>query len=332
MLRVGLSGGIGSGKSTVSRRLVEHGAILIDSDVLAREVVAPGSDGLDLIRGRFGDHVIGADGALDRPALGQVVFGDEDARTDLNAIIHPRVLEETQQRMAGAPADAVVVHDIPLLVELDRAGDYHLTVIVGAAQEVRLRRLIADRGMTEADAQARIAAQASDEQRHAAADVWLSNEADLPTLLGRVDALWSDRLLPFEENVRAGTPARWDRAARVVDPSPVWAPTAQRLLGRVRRQVVQVGLAEQVTEYAHVGGTALPDRPAQDVIDLQITVDSFSVVGRPQFETAMLAAGFAREVPEASAPSAGEGTATYGACDPGRAARLVCQERSGHRR
>ena len=168
MLRVGLSGGIGSGKSTVSRRLVERGAVLIDSDVIAREVVAVGSPGLAQVVDRFGAGVLAADGSLDRPALAATVFGDDEARAALNGIVHPLVFVETIRQMEAAPSDAVVVHDIPLLVELGREVDYHLVVIVDTPADQRLSRLVHDRGMTESEAQARIDAQATDDQISAA--------------------------------------------------------------------------------------------------------------------------------------------------------------------
>lgn len=336
MLRVGLSGGIGSGKSTVSRRLVEHGAVLIDSDVLAREAVTAGSEGLALIRERFGDKVIGADGNLDRPALGRVVFGDDDARQDLNAIVHPRVHALTQERMERAPSDAVVVHDIPLLVELDRAADYHLVLIVGAEEEVRLRRLVEDRGMSEDDARARIAAQATDEQRRAAADVWLPNGADLASVHAAVDTLWSHRLVPFEANLRSSTTTTRDSKVLLVAPDPSWPTTAARLLARIQLQVGSAGLADRVTGGQHIGSTAVPGLPAKDVIDLQLTVDDLRVATSPEFENALLAAGFAPtagrlrgssgeivDSVHAFAPDPAEWVkVTYGGCDPGRVVHL----------
>ena len=208
MLWVGLSGGIGSGKSTVSARLAELGAVVVDADRIAREVVEPGMRSLTEIADRFGPEVVGSDGALDRAALGRIVFADEQARRDLEAITHPRIAERTRQLVEAAPADAVVVHDIPLLVELDRAGDYALTVIVDVPEEVRLRRLVQLRGMDEAEARRRIAAQATDEQRRAAADVLLDNSGTLEDLQSAVDRLWHERLVPFEENLRLGRPSR----------------------------------------------------------------------------------------------------------------------------
>jgi dephospho-CoA kinase len=191
MLRVGLTGGIGSGKSTVAARLVERGAVLIDSDVIAREVVEPGTSGLAEIVAAFGTDVLTGDGALDRPALAHVVFGDAEARQRLNAIVHPRVRERSAEIISAAPADAVVVQDIPLLVETGAAAAFPLVVVVHAAEEERVRRLVL-RGLPEADARARIAAQATREQRRAVADHVIDNSGSLDELYAQVDALWAE--------------------------------------------------------------------------------------------------------------------------------------------
>jgi dephospho-CoA kinase len=162
MLRIGLTGGIGAGKSTVSLRLVQLGATLVDADQIAREVVAPGSPGLLRVVDEFGSRILDSGGALDRPALAQVVFSDPEARTRLNRIVHPLVGARTQELIEAAPPDAVVVQDIPLLVESGMAPSFLLVVVVHAAPEERVRRLVAGRGMPEQDAMARIAAQADE--------------------------------------------------------------------------------------------------------------------------------------------------------------------------
>ncbi|GAA4872134.1 dephospho-CoA kinase [Serinicoccus chungangensis] len=205
-LRVGLSGGIGSGKSTVAALLASRGAVVVDADAVAREVVAPGTPGLQQIRKRFGARVVAADGSLDRPALGQVVFGDEQARRDLEAITHPLIARRSTQIMAEAPEGSVVVHDIPLLVELGRAPDYALAVVVDVPEAERLRRLVELRGMDEQAARSRIRAQADDAQRRAAADVLLDNSTSLDLLRERVADLWSTRLVPFRDHLRDGIP------------------------------------------------------------------------------------------------------------------------------
>ncbi|MEU4389406.1 dephospho-CoA kinase [Kribbella sp. NPDC023855] len=189
MLRVGLTGGIGAGKSAVAARLRERGAVVIDSDLLAREVVARGTDGLAEVVEAFGD-VLTADGELDRPAVGRIVFGDEVARRKLEAIIHPRVRARAAEIEAGAPADAVVVHDIPLLVETGQSDKFDLLLVADVPVEVQLERLTRDRGMTEEEAKARIASQATREQRLAVADVVVDTSGSLAALDARIDEIW----------------------------------------------------------------------------------------------------------------------------------------------
>lgn len=191
MLRVGLTGGIASGKSTVSRRLAELGATVIDYDRLAREVVAPGSPALRLIADRFGPGVIAPDGGLDRPALGAVVFADPAALKDLEAITHPAIRDLAVAREEAAGPDAVVVHDNPLLVEMGGAAACDVVVVVDTPTEVQVERMVRDRGMSEADARARIAAQTGREDRRAVADVVIENTGSVGDLLARVDALWA---------------------------------------------------------------------------------------------------------------------------------------------
>nr|WP_205864699.1 dephospho-CoA kinase [Planctomonas sp. JC2975] len=196
---IALTGGIASGKSTVSARLAEHGAVIVDADRLAREVVEPGTKGLEAVRARFGDGVISGDGTLDRAALGAIVFHDSEALRDLNAITHPAVWEAVQDRLSRAKAsdpDAIVVYDVPLLVEAsaDRPLRFDGIVVVEAERDERVRRLIQDRGMAEADAVSRIASQADDEQRRAVADVILDNNGDRDALIRQVDALWEQLL------------------------------------------------------------------------------------------------------------------------------------------
>lgn len=190
ILNVGLTGGIASGKSAVAQRLAEHGALIIDADLLAREVVAPGTAGLQEIRQQFGDTVIAEDGSLNRPALGAIVFENDDARARLNAIIHPRVrAAATEIREAAAPG-SVVVEDIPLLVETGQQERFDAVVVVQAPHEERIRRMVEDRGMSPDEAESRIRAQATDEQRAAAADVVLDNSGTLEELREQVDQLW----------------------------------------------------------------------------------------------------------------------------------------------
>jgi dephospho-CoA kinase len=192
MLRIGLTGGIGSGKSTVAARLAELGAVVIDSDLLAREVVAVGSPGLARVVERFGAGVLAADGSLDRPGLGRLVFGNPAALADLNAIVHPLVRARSEDLTASAAAGGAqaVVQDVPLLVETGLAGSYDKVIVVEAPLELRLRRL-AGRGLDAETARARIAAQATDEQRRAVADVVLDNSGSVAELRTQVDAAWA---------------------------------------------------------------------------------------------------------------------------------------------
>ena len=195
MVRVGLTGGIGSGKSEVSRRLAALGALVIDADLLAREVVQPGTEALDEIVEAFGSDVLTPDGALDRPALAAVVFADPDARRRLDGIVHPLVRARATELVAAAPPDAVVVQDVPLLVETGQAGSYDLVLVVEADLDTRVRRLVG-RGLAEDDARARIAAQASDEQRRAVADVVLDNSGSVEDLEAQVDRFWAEHVAP----------------------------------------------------------------------------------------------------------------------------------------
>ncbi len=207
MIRVGLTGGIGAGKSTVARAFSRRGAYLIDADVIAREVVAPGSEGLDELVAEFGADILDPDGALDRAALAARAFVDDDSRKRLNAITHPRVGARTWELIQAAPDDAVVVQDIPLLVEGGLAPMFHLVVIVWADEQIRLERLTQQRGMPADDAAARIRAQADDDQRRAVADVWLDNSGSPEAVAEAAVTLWDERLIPFEANVRAGVVA-----------------------------------------------------------------------------------------------------------------------------
>jgi dephospho-CoA kinase len=193
VLRIGLTGGIGSGKSTVSALLAERGAVIVDADRIAREVVEPGTPGLAAVVEAFGARVLTADGALDRPAIAAIVFADDEARRTLNGIVHPLVRARAAELAAGLPEDAVVVNDVPLLVEAGQAHAYDLVLVVVADVETRVGRLV-QRGLAEPDARARIAAQATDEQRRAVADVVLDNNGSPEELAAQVDRFWAERV------------------------------------------------------------------------------------------------------------------------------------------
>ncbi|WP_293784259.1 dephospho-CoA kinase [uncultured Aeromicrobium sp.] len=192
MLRVGLTGGIGSGKSTVSALLRERGAVVIDYDQLARDVVEPGQPALTAIARRFGPQVLHPDGTLNRPALGAIVFADVDARRDLEAITHPAIRDRAVQIERAAGPDSIVVHDNPLLVEMGAAEQCDVVVVVDVPEPVQIQRLVHDRGMSEDDARARIAAQASRAQRIAVADHVIDNSGTVNELVRTVGDLWDE--------------------------------------------------------------------------------------------------------------------------------------------
>jgi dephospho-CoA kinase len=187
---VGLTGGIGSGKSEVARLLATYGALIVDSDMLAREAVAPGSIGLAAVAAEFGPGILGPDGSLDRPKLAEIVFADQKRREALERIIHPYVRTRAAELAKAAPRGSVVVHDVPLLSEQGHQDRYDVVVVVDAPVEVQLDRLVRLRGMTEADAKARIAAQATRDERLAIADYVIDNSGTLDDLGLQVDRLW----------------------------------------------------------------------------------------------------------------------------------------------
>ena len=192
MLTVGLTGGIGAGKSEVSRLLVERGAVLIDADRIAREVVEPGTPGHAAVVEAFGEDILAEDGSLDRPRLGAIVFNDPEKLATLNSIVHPLVGARSRELEEAAPEDAVVVHDVPLLTENGLAPLYDVVIVVDASPETQLDRLVRLRGMSEEDARARMAAQATREQRRAIADIVIDNDVPLDELERRVKEVWAD--------------------------------------------------------------------------------------------------------------------------------------------
>ena len=299
-LMVGLTGGIGSGKSTVARRLTELGAVLVDADAIAREVVAAGSPGLARILEEFGTEFAGPDGELDRPRMAAAVFNDPDARGRLNGIVHPLIRARSAELVAAAPPGSVVVQDVPLLVEGGMGAGFALVVVVHADEQVRVGRLVGSRGMAEDDARARTRAQASDEQRRAAADVWFDNSGTPEQLHSQVDELWTRRLAPFRDNMIAATPAAPGGAAG----SDATADDAEiaRLVARVAAAV-----GERSRGVEHVGPGAVPGLAAPDVVDLVVVVDDPAA----ELGGVLARVGF---VPD--------GPGRWGSADPGRPARL----------
>lgn len=190
-LTVGLTGGIGAGKSAVLDRFAALGALTVDSDEVARDVVEPGTEGLRKIVAAFGPDVLTTEATLDRARLGSIVFADAEARARLEAIVHPLVRTAVRRRFARAPADAIVVNAVPLLVEAGLVGEYDRIVVVEAPVEVRIARLIASRGMSRAEAMSRIAAQASEEQRRSVAWRIIENDGTLDHLRQQVDDIWA---------------------------------------------------------------------------------------------------------------------------------------------
>lgn len=285
MLRIGLTGGIGAGKSTVSATFHELGGIIVDGDVISREVVQPGTEGLAALVEAFGSEILLPDGALNRPALAAVAFSDDDKRATLNGIVHPLVGKRRAELIDAAPSDAVIVEDIPLLVESQMAPMFPLVVIVHADVEVRLTRLTQQRGMPESDARARIAAQASEDQRREVADVWLENTGTTEELAAVARTLWHQRILPFAHNVQAAEPAH--TSPRLVPSDPTWADQARRIVNRL-----DTTCGHRAVRIDHIGSTAVPGLDAKNVIDVQITVPSLAVAD--ELADALLSAGYPR--------------------------------------
>jgi len=322
MLRVGLTGGIAAGKSMASRRLAARGAVLIDADVIAREVVERGTPGFDAVVAEFGPAVVATDGSLNRPELGRIVFGDQQRRQALNAIVHPLVYQRRGELVDAAAEDAVVVEDVPLLVENGLGAGYHIVVVVHAPEDVRVQRLVTDRGMDLADATARIRAQATDDERRAAADVWLDNSGRPEDMTERVDSLWDSRLVPFEENLRHRRPARHDPFTRpdTVAYNPDWPRLAERLAARAQRAA-----GERIRHIEHVGPTARPGAAAPDVLDLDAVVADAASLATVVDDLA--AAGFVPGPLRDTAAVVTDGQGWLVEADPGRPAevRLRCQ-------
>jgi dephospho-CoA kinase len=289
VFRIGLSGGIGAGKSTVSATFSECGGIIVDGDVIAREVVEPGTEGLAKLVDAFGHDILHDSGpmagALNRPALAAIAFSDDEKRATLNGIVHPLVAKRRSELIAAAADDAVIVEDIPLLVESQMAPMFPLVVIVHADVETRVKRLLEYRGFTEEDARARIAAQATEEQRRAVADVWLDNSGSAGELAEKARRLWHERILPFAHNVATRRPA--DEPTQPVPYDPTWPDQARRIVARLN-----TACGHRALRIDHIGSTAVPGMDAKDVIDIQVTVDSLATAD--ELTEALLTAGYPR--------------------------------------
>ena len=318
VLRIGLTGGIGAGKSTVAGRLAGLGASVLDADRIAREVVAPGSEGLEAVVAEFGPGVLAADGSLDRAGLARLVFADEQHRLRLNAILHPLIGARTAQLLARLPPGAIAVHDVPLLVENGLGAGFHLVLVVHAPVEERVGRLVVERGLTETDARARIAVQAGDEARRAAADVWLDNSGAPGELGMQVDRVWQERIRPYAENLREHRPARRPDAVTVVPPDPAWPVQAARVAARVA-----AAAGDACLRVDHIGSTAVAGLPAKDVIDVQLVLSDLAAAD--QVLDPLQEAGFARLPGDwwDTTPDGGRlAKRVHTASDPGRAVNL----------
>jgi dephospho-CoA kinase len=285
MLRIGLTGGIGAGKSTVSTAFAQCGGVIVDGDVISREVVQPGTEGLAALVDHFGHDILLPDGALNRPALAAKAFADEEQRARLNAIVHPLVATRRAEIVAAVAHDQVIVEDIPLLVESQMAPLFPLVVVVHADSDLRLHRLITIRGMDPADARARIAAQAKDEQRRRVADVWLDNSGSEGHLVEQARELWYQRILPFAHNLATGTPAT--ESGLLVAADPIWPDQAARILARLN-----TSCGHRAVRIDHIGSTAIAGLDARDVIDVQITVASLEMAD--ELADALRQAGYPR--------------------------------------
>src|SRR6201999_1616589 len=231
MLRIGLTGGIGAGKSTVSATFAECGGIIVDGDVIAREVVEPGTEGLAQLVEAFGEDILLPDGAMNRPALAAKAFVDDEKRATLNGVVHPLVARRREEILDAVHDDTVVVEDIPLLVETGMAPMFPLVVVVTAPIEIRVDRLI-KRGMDEADAWARSKAQASEEQRRPIADVLLDNSGSQGELVEKARDRWYNRVLPLAHNIRTRQPV--SPAPELVPYNPDWPDDARRIIQRLQ--------------------------------------------------------------------------------------------------
>lgn len=314
MLRIGLTGGIGAGKSTVAATFADGGGVIVDGDVISREVVQPGTEGLAALVGHFGGAILLPDGALNRPALAAMAFTDDRQRARLNAIVHPLVARRRAEIVAAVAQDEVIVEDIPLLVESGMAPLFPLVVVVHADTDVRLQRLIGQRGMDEADARARIGAQATEDQRRRFADVWLDNSGTAGHLVERARDLWFGRILPFAHNLATARPAADPDG--MVPPDPRWPEQAERIRARLN-----TACGHRALRIDHIGSTAVSGMDARDVIDVQVTIAGPELAD--ELAQDLLRAGYPRVESITAERSLGKANALqpkrlHASADPGR--------------
>ena len=329
VLRVGVTGGIGSGKSSVAARLRALGAHVVDADAVAREVVEPGTRALEMIRDRFGDSVIRVDGGLDRAELAAIVFADREALDGLEEITTPAIGARVKTLRRQAPAGGVSVFDMPLLVERGLWVHEHLNLVVDLDADTRVRRLVEHRGLGEADARARIATQATDDERRAVADVLLDNRGTPEQLERRVDALWRERIEPYAANLSDGTRTRRPGLGAVVDPRADWGLRGERVVAKIGAALARSGVA---TEVSHIGSTAVPGLIAKDVIDVQVGVRHLAHADRADVRTAMRDAGYllsesnSGDTPKPGTDPEAWGKRFYGGCDPAQVVHVHIRE------
>lgn len=310
MLFLGLTGGIGAGKSTVAKILAEHGITLIDADQVAREVVEPGTDALQRLVEVFGGRILRSDGTLNRRALAKIAFQDTGHTSVLNSIVHPAIGERTAELLRLHAADAIVVHDVPLLVERRMSPDYHLTILVDVPAEVRFARLTASRAMDPADIRARINAQATDAQRYAACDVAIDNTGTVEDTRRQVEHLLAVRLLPFADNLRLGRPA--SRSHEAVEGILLDTPAdpVRRVVRRIAHGLDAAGLAHaapEVRDIAALTGDVSVLRLVVRVADPMALGAALPVLARLGYPL----------LPDAPKPGPGDTEAVCRSCDPG---------------
>lgn len=296
--------------------------MLVDADALAREVVEPGTPGLAQVVRAFGEEMLGPDGALDRARLGALVFRDPDRLATLNSIVHPLVRERAAALIAAAPFGAVVVQDIPLLVETGQGSNFHLVLVVDALDDVRVQRMVEHRNMTEEQARSRMAAQADRDVRLAAADVVLDNSGTTQELRDSVDALWARRLAPYARNISHERAAPRTGGPVLAPADPTWGAQAARLGARL-----EAAAPEDILAVDHIGSTAVPGLDAKDIIDLQLTVADLATADR--IAPLLAAAGFPlwpgvlADNPKPSHPDPADwAKRLHGNADPGRPVNL----------